>query len=320
MHAPEAQRRRFCQIASLVFGGFVPLLAGCNPIGPVATEPVQGRLAVLFTNKGDSLIHVLLSTADSAGKTQEYLVPVGPNGWNSLVLSCATASVYPLGTLITTDPNAAAVSVPFGGTAATQSAGDYGCGSVLSVEVQPSTGRSQPVDMSLRVARRQSAAVADPAASEFVVVEVHGPEHVPASLNLSWEDANGRVYANTLTLSGNESNFGFLLRCPLQRIGLGRLDDPNAAAGTVGNNTLALTMAPLADVACGSLVRVDLVRDTSSAAGYGLALSVEANATALVQMFTDAQAVLETAGVANNPTNALQLFPPPPPGVPAAPQ
>jgi len=127
------------------------------------------------------------------------------------------------------------------------------------------------------------------------------------------------VYSSTVTLTGNESGFGFLERCPVLRFGVGRLDDPNVPLGTVAGADIVGSAAALDAFGCGGVVTVTLERNATAPAGYQLSVSAdETSASALAHLFADAQAVLQAANVASLPTNALQLLPAPPPGVPAA--
>jgi hypothetical protein len=291
---------------------------GCGLFGPEwAADAQRSRVAVLLTNTSDVLAHVLIGGTSQSGAPQQWLVPVAPHGWNSLVLDCSMEQIVPLGTLLTAPADPNTVSLPFSGDAA-ESGNDFRCGSVLVVQVEPGGATPGAVRTTLRVARRMVEATAQVDQTDgFVVVEVHGLPGVSAELRLSWEDKQARVFASTITLSGREASIGFLLPCPLARFGLGHLDDPGVPAGAV-RGTPPAAAAPLADIACGSTVIVRLQGNAD--AGYELALAAEPDSAAALQnTFEDARAVLDAQPVATQPTNALQLLPLPPPPVPAAP-
>ncbi len=316
----RATRRRVPVLA----GGAAWLVAlcSCGLFGPEwVTDPNQGRVAVVLTNTSDDLTHVLLSAVNPAGKTQQWLVPVGPHGWESLVLDCAMQQIIPLGTLVTTAAEPNGVSVPFDGQAVTLG-NDYRCGSVIAVQTTPSlvATAKRPVQTTMRVARRMIDTTAPGVDGDgFVIIDVRGLPGVPAAINLAWEDPNFHVYESTVTLTGNESGLGFLERCPMLRFAAGHMSDPHAPLATVAGRDIVGTMAPLESITCGSIVTVALQHSPAAPTGYELRVSADStSASALTHLFADAQAVLQGAAVAIQPTNALQLYPAPPPGVPVA--
>lgn len=311
------QRRRWW--LPPVFAALAASLTSCGLFGPNwQADPEQGRVLVLFTNTSDALVNVLMSASTRTRTDAEWLVAVAPHGWDTLVLDCDVEQLLPLGAIVTTsDPNGR--TVPYTGRDLTRS--EFRCGGVVVVSVTPNAGdEEQPVRLRMEVARRAGDAEFDPATDGFAIIELHGPRGVAADLDLSWEDGDARVYLTTLSLSGNETRFGFVELCPMARVAIGQLNDPNAPPGKVNGVELAGPAVVLEPSACSSIIRVQLLSDPNAPSGYRVALTEDATAAPeLAQTFIDLRAILAAGDLASRPTNALQLVPDPAGGVPVAP-
>jgi hypothetical protein len=117
-----------------------------------------------------------------------------------------------------------------------------------------------------------------------------------------------------ITFGGREAGFGFLLTCPIARFALGELDDESASGATLtDSNDLIPAPAPLsqAQLTCGSTITLQLIPDSEGSAGYSLTLAASANPSHLSgTMYRVIRDVLESQGLADEPSSLLSLLPP----------
>lgn len=303
-------------LAALI-AALVLMPSGCGLFGPGRNpDPEFGRIAVVLTNRTDSIVNILLAGNADGESAGVWLVPVAPQSWDSLIIDCEVEQLVLLGTqMLSSVEDVNAELVPFAGDAL-ELGRDYDCGSVIDVRVEPARSASArvPVDMTFGVLKRNAADAETVLGDDgFVVLEVSGPPGVSAEIDVSWVDAGARRYESRLTLSGREARFGTLVRCPVDVFALGLISDPNAPLGAVAGEPVVSTPLTLDGLPCGSVVSVRVVAaegEGASAYRFETVLDAE-SASAVARTLAGVSRLLSSLGASEFPTNSLQLLPPP---------
>lgn len=301
--------------------GFLALLvlplSSCGLFGPGRNpDPEFGRIAVVLTNRTDSIVQILLAGNANGKSAGVWLVPIAPKSWESLIIDCEVEQLVLLGAeVLSSVDDVNAELIPFTGDPL-ELGHEYNCGSVVDVRIEPARSASArvPVDMKFDVLKRDAAdETAELGDDGFVVLEVSGPPGVSAQVDVSWVDAGARRYELRLTLSGREARFGTLVRCPVGVLTLGLLSDPNAPLGEVEGEAIFETPLTLESVPCGSVLTVRVVRGgEESPTAYLLDAVLDEESTAAVaRTLAGVSRLLASLGASEFPTNSLQLLPPP---------
>jgi hypothetical protein len=265
-------------------------------------------------------VYALLAVVAGNGSVLTWTVPIAPESWDSLVLDCNVQQFIPLGALIT-DPLAGgtdALEVSFHELPFERGL-DFGCGSVFAFRIDASQtdDPDEPISADIRVANRSDRDAQDGLGpspdSGFILVEASAPRDLAAQITVSWEDAESRVFQSALSFSGRETDYGFLLACPVERFALGALDDDSLAGATLAQSGDLVPAPPpltLGDQTCGGTITIELTKPTGSD-GYQLNLSAdpltpEQSST----MYDRVREVLEAQGLADQPSSLLSLLPP----------
>ncbi len=309
---------RTCALVSLV----ILQLAGCVVPPVVAPAEEAGRFAVLITNTSDFLVTTLLGVAVDDDTTLSWAVPVGPSSWDSLILDCDVNQITAIGALVT-DPLNGADSLEVGFDEPPFLGGlDFDCGSIIAIEIENSTRgvASRPISVRARTANlsaRSPETSRFPPAAEtgFMLLDAAAPAGVAVRINFGWDDSESRVFQSSLTLSGRETEFAALLTCPINRFAIGQLDDASTAGATLIDSEDRIDAPqPLVDepVPCGGTIEMRLVASPDAPTGYALTLGrFDSPGGESGVMYDDIRALLEAAGLADQPSSLLTLLPPP---------
>ncbi len=298
--------------------------AGCDL--PTPTPDAEGgRFTAVVVNRSDFLVNALLAADTTDGTPLSWILPVAPRSWDALVIDCDLEQFTPVGALVADAVGAGeSVEVSFNEAPFVRGV-EFDCGSIIAIEIDNRAveNPASPITTRARIANRgtRSSETSQRPPSEqsgFVLFEFSTPTGVPATFNFGWQDADARVFQSSLTLSGNENEFGGLLLCPMSRFVLGQLDDDETPAVELLSPSDTLAPAPPFEplaVACGSAIFARVSPSASIANEYNVLLEIEESNSQSALMFDDLRDYLVAQGIFNQPSSFLSLLPPPADGV-----
>jgi hypothetical protein len=285
---PGLVRRRLIlfALAGLCLIPGCPRNTGTTPVRSTRdATSVSGFIAVLYLNRTRFLIQPFVRLDYPGSSPYVNIDNITPESWEALLVPCGLENLTPLGIVpLDVQNNIEGESIEI--TSGSFTIGErIACGSVVVVEI--SEGESGqlndlvievsaiPESFSKASAPRTSATAPGPNV-DLILFYNRVEFDTTAALTYSWEDSRGLVLAPQLLLQPDGLPVGGLLECPIERLGVGNIADPNQAVVTIDNQPFDVVRP------------ADLVMDETLSCGEAVTLTAEVSEDGSVNFMLEA--------------------------------